>query len=148
MRVEEHEWALLAALRERFLGSRGGKTADYWEDARLCELYDATFAQRIAWKWRAVWNELALRDRLPRARRVLDWGCGSGIAAREFSAAVRAAGDDAPIHFHLWDRSAAARDLAATKLAEQDASAVTVRALPSPDADIDLLLVSHVLGEL
>ncbi|HTF87880.1 MAG TPA: small ribosomal subunit Rsm22 family protein [Planctomycetota bacterium] len=148
MQVLEHEWAQLAQLRERFLGGRGETSQDYWENARICELYDATFAQRIAWKWRAVWGELARRDRMPRAGRVLDWGCGGGIAAREFSAARLASGADDPLHVHLWDRSAAAREFAAGKLREADPKAKIELGLPAADAPIDLLLVSHVLGEL
>ncbi len=148
MQILEQEWTVLAQLRERFLSGRGESSRDYWESARMCELYDATFAQRIAWKWRAVWSELALRGRMPRAERVLDWGCGSGIAAREFSAIQRATGADRPVHFHLWDRSAAAREFAAAKLRDADPLAQIETRMPPADAEIDLLLASHVLSEL
>jgi len=148
MQIESHEWAVLAGLRERFLGGRAETAFDYWESSRVCELYDATFGQRIAWKWRAVWSELELRGRLPRARSVLDWGCGTGIAAREFSAAQQAGGEGSAVRYHLWDRSAAARELAAAKLRELDPRAQVEHGLPRPDAELDLLLASHVLGEL
>ena len=142
MQVSDAEWALLEKLRERFLSGQGATARDYWENTRLCELYDATFAQRIAWKWRAVLAELAQRGRLPVVSSVLDWGCGSAIAAREF-AAVGAAS-----HYYLWDRSQPAREFAAKKLRESAPQVKIECARPANDAALDLLLVSHVLGEL
>lgn len=159
MRIEEGEWPRLAALRERFL-AEGGRGADYWTDARLCELYDATFGRRIAWKWRAVLGELAARERLPRAQSVLDWGAGTGIAAREFVRATRARGPaergpvervPVPERVYLFDRSRIATEHGALELRAlaPDASTLHVEAGPSvPDEPVDLLLASHVLGEL
>jgi hypothetical protein len=149
MQVHEEEWQLLLALRERFLDPRGpgGRTGDYWTDERLCELYDATYGRRIAWKWRAVWGELRLRGRLPLARTVLDWGCGSGIAAREH-AAVAGPRDGPPRRYHLFDRSTAAAEFAAHGLRREQPGAQVETRLPAPDEPLDLLLASHVLGEL
>ncbi len=146
--ILEGEWSRLEQLRERFLAPFGSRTADYWSDERLCELYDATFAQRIAWKWSAVLAELARRGRLPRAESVLDWGCGTAIAAREYCAALGSAGAAMPQRIHLWDRSRAARAFAAKKLHEVAPQASIETELPGPSTTIDLLLVSHVLGEL
>lgn len=142
MQIADGEWEQLARLRERFIGSSESTQRDYWDDARLCELYDATFAQRIAWKWRAVLREIAQRGGLGEVSSVLDWGCGSGIAAREFAAQARAE------RYVLWDRSTAAREFAAKKLREIAGSARIEVARPAPDAAFDLLLVSHVLSEL
>jgi len=142
MQIEEQDWEQLARLRERFLGPSEGTQRDYWENARLCELYDASFAQRIAWKWRALLREIAQRGGLGEVSSVLDWGCGSGIAAREFAAQAQAA------HYVLWDRSAAAREFAAKKLREIAGAARVETARPAPEASFDLLLVSHVIGEL
>ncbi len=145
MEILESEWELLARLRERFLAPAGTPSRDYWESERLCELYDSSFGQRIAWKWRAVLGELVARGRLPRALCVLDWGCGSAIAAREFFAA---GGADASTRFYLWDRSKAAMIFAAGKLKESGPRANVAMGLPAADAPLDVLLVSHVLGEL
>ncbi len=148
MEILESEWELLARLRERFLAPAGTPSRDYWESERLCELYDSSFGQRIAWKWRAVLGELAARGRLPRAASVLDWGCGSAIASREFLAATRAAGADVSARFHLWDRSKAAMIFAADKLKQLEPRASVATGLPAAGEPLDVLLVSHVLGEL
>lgn len=148
MEILESEWELLTQLRERFLAPFGSPSRDYWSSARLCELYDASFGQRIAWKWRAALGELHLRGRLPRAASVLDWGCGSAIATREFLSATRADGADVAGRIHLWDRSEAAMTIAAAKLAEMSPLGEVVKGLPGEDEVLDLLLVSHVIGEL
>src|SRR5687767_12126966 len=75
------ELAALRRIRERFLHGTAGD-ADYWRVPADVALYDSTFAERIGWKWDAVLGELRLRGWRPRSRRVLDWGCGSGIAHR------------------------------------------------------------------
>ena len=73
--------ATLRRLREGFLGGSAG-ARDYWRSTEELALYDATFAQRIGWKWDAVLRELDARGWVPASRRVLDWGCGSGVAGR------------------------------------------------------------------
>jgi SAM-dependent methyltransferase len=140
--LDDADWTLLAQLRERFIAGHHAFDRDYWSSARLLELYDATFAQRIAWKWRAVFAEIQLRGGLGAVDSVLDWGCGTAIAAREFAAQASAA------KYVLWDRSAAAREFAAGKLREVCAGARVETVQPAADAPVDLLLVSHVLGEL
>jgi hypothetical protein len=70
----------LRVLRERFLNRTAG-AEDYWRTAEDLALYDATFADRIGWKWDAVLRELTLRGWAPRSRHVLDWGCGTGSPA-------------------------------------------------------------------
>lgn len=142
MQINDTEWQLLARLRERFLGGRGATLRDYWDSARTVELYDGTFGQRIAWKWRAVLAEITLRGGLGPVSSVVDWGCGSGIAAREFAAQASA------LRYSLWDRSSAAREFAAKKLREIAPQARVDFALPAAKEPLDLLLVSHVLGEL
>ena len=153
MHVEESEWARLRELRERFLAPQGAGP-DYWSDRRLCELYDGTFGRRIAWKWRAVWSELEARGRMPEARTILDWGCGSGIAAREHA---RAAGPRAgAARYFLFDRSRDAVAFAADALGREAPGTTVETRLPGPGETpgetpgeiVDLLLSSHVLGEL
>jgi ribosomal protein RSM22 (predicted rRNA methylase) len=105
-------------------------------------LYDSTFAERIGWKWDAVLGELQRRGWRPRSTRVLDWGCGSGVANRrvlaewpQFSSVV------------MHDRSPMARNYAAEKV-RQEFSAVPVSDGPVAATPETLLLVSHVINEL
>ena len=137
------ELATLAALRARFLdGSNAG--GGYWRSEEELALYDATFGERIGWKWDTVIAELRERGWRPRASHVLDWGCGSGIAGRRVLGA--------------WEgfRSLAVADvsLLAMRFAETKARAafphMQVRTIaPTSDAPADtLLLVSHVINEL
>src|SRR6266567_513207 len=75
------ELATLAALRTRFLdGSNAG--GGYWRSEQELALYDASFGERIGWKWDTVIAELRERRWQPRAKHVVDWGCGSGVAGR------------------------------------------------------------------
>jgi ribosomal protein RSM22 (predicted rRNA methylase) len=135
------ELATLRQLRERFLAGTAG-AGDYWQSPEHLELYDATFAERIGWKWDAVLAELRLREWRPRGTRVLDWGCGTGVAHRRVLAEWP---QFAALSLH--DRSPRARFFAAEKARAAfprlavtwDAPAVT------PDT---LLLVSHVINEL
>ena len=129
-------------LRALFLDEqRPGALADYWRDARDLEAYDAVLGARIGWKWDAVLAECRARG-WPRAGglTVLDHGCGSGIAARRFAAAFGARA----VLCH--DRSPAAMAFAVARLRAQG---VAARACPDlRDVVPDVLLVSHVLGEL
>lgn len=138
------ELDLLRVLREGFLTheERVGEGAPpYWGSAHELALYDGTFAQRIGWKWDAVLVELAARARLPAGASVLDWGCGSGIAARRFLAARGGAA-----RVFLWDHSYTARAYAAERVQAEFPLVEVVTELPEEAPDV--LLVSHVLGEL
>ncbi|MCA8949808.1 MAG: methyltransferase domain-containing protein [Planctomycetes bacterium] len=139
--------ARIARLRDRFLDdSRGSRRLpDYWRDEHDLLAYDRVLAARIGWKWDAALAECADRGlSVAAGATVLDFGCGTGIAARRFVA--RFGGDQREVLCH--DRSPLAMAFAARALAAA-APAVAVRAL----ADVrevapDVLLVSHVLGEL
>ncbi|MBL8727500.1 MAG: hypothetical protein JNM25_03645 [Planctomycetes bacterium] len=137
--------ARITRLRELFLDEdRGARAlADYWRNEADVAAYDAVLGARIGWKWNAALAEC--RDRgWPRAddQVVLDFGCGSGIAARRF------------VHWFgarevlCHDRSRVAATFAAQAVRAQFAG-TKARALPRVD-DVrpDVLLVSHVLGEL
>ena len=151
MELDDSDWARLAELRAGFLGAEDGEDAldDYWSSARDLALYDATFAQRIGWKWRAALGELARRDPSVRAPLVapalLDWGCGTGIAARTWVATL---GATSLARVDLWDRSGPARRFAAERL-RAEAPGLEVRELDAPPPAHDgVLIASHVLGEL
>jgi hypothetical protein len=58
---------------------------DYWDSVRTLELYDQTFAQRIGWKWDAVLDYLKRIRWNTNQGTTVDWGCGTGIAARLFA---------------------------------------------------------------
>ncbi len=140
------DWEALRRLRARFLEfgeRRGGSSGAYWKDERELASYDATFAERIGWKWDAVLAELAKRGWEPPRGRFVDWGCGTGVAARRVLGEYRAQCEE----LVLWDYSARARQYALGKVRELHPG-VTVRSGEPGEGRIALLLVSHVLNEL
>lgn len=132
--------AALRRLREGFIAGTAG-AADYWRSDEELALYDSTLGERIGWKWDAVLRELALRGWQPQCRRVLDWGCGSGVAGRRVLAAwpqVEA--------LSLHDRSPRALRFAAEK-ARAAFPRVEVLAGQRVTSE-SLVLLSHVISEL
>ena len=136
------ELAALAALRARFLdGTSGG--GGYWKSEAELALYDASFGERIGWKWDAVLAELHARGWRPAAKNVVDWGCGSGVAGRRVLAAW-----DGFASLTLTDVSPLAMRFAEAR-ARENFPALHVRSKSdaADAADGSLLLVSHVLNE-
>ena len=132
--------ATLRRLRERFLARTAGER-DYWKSADELALYDATFGERIGWKWDAVLAELAARKWQPRSRHVLDWGCGSGIAGRRVLAQWP----------HLESLALHDRSRLACRFAAERARAAhpQIKLREMRDIGPDTMLVlSHVLSEL
>ena len=80
-------------MRRRFLSEDPTGVRDYWDSPVTVAAYDRSFAQRIGWKWTAVMEELSARGwTLPQnISRIVDWGCGSGIASRIFLENIPAA---------------------------------------------------------
>jgi len=139
----KEELRVLRRLREGFIQGTAGES-DYWGEQEL-ELYDATFAKRIAWKWDAVLGELQLRGWVPQANRIVDLGCGTGIASRRVL-------EQWPEQFRsvtLMDRSPLARVFAAKRVREL-APRCEVKSAGSGEVDCSgaLVLVSHVITEL
>jgi hypothetical protein len=142
------DFALLERLRNRFLDSpaAGG---DYWDSSETLAAYDATFGERIGWKWDAVLAELRSRGWAPPAGSALfDWGCGSGIAGRR----VLSSFGSAPFsRLIVHDRSPLARRFAAAAAIAEHPGLVVE---PAPDwgdprpAGEFTLVISHVLNEL
>src|ERR1041385_8220959 len=95
------DWDALERMRSGFLASNAGAN-DYWRGERDLASYDATFAQRIGWKWDYVLAELQRRGWLPASGDLLDWGCGSGIAHRAF---LDFFGVNSISKLTVWDRS-------------------------------------------
>src|SRR6516225_6073185 len=107
------ELGILKELRARFLAGKAG-ARDYWQSPEHLQLYDAFFAERIGWKWDAVIDELSRRRWRPQMTRVLDWGCGTGVAHRRVMAAWPQFTELA-----LYDRSPRAKLFAAQRAQEQ-----------------------------
>lgn len=141
MEIDPLNWPALEQLRTLFLAGTAGQ-GDYWRDEQLLASYDATFAQRIGWKWDHVLEELAGRGWTPPTGEVLDWGCGSGIAGRalldQFGAAEVTA-------LRVSDRSPAAVRFAAWRAREKYPGLVVHTGEAAAPA---VLLLSHVLTEL
>jgi len=143
------DWPRLDQLRERFLD---GIAADgpYWESRGDLASYDLTYGERIGWKWDQVLRELRMRAWQPaaRTRAVLDWGCGSGIAARRVIAFFGAERFDS---LAVWDHSPLALEFAADAARRSFPSLRIAEAAPGSlagSSPIGLLIVSHVLNEL
>ena len=148
MTWSELDWSALDRLRAGFL-SGSAAAGPYWQSASDLASYDFTYGERIGWKWDAVLAELRLRAWQPRARHVIDWGCGSGVAGRRVLAAY--GGADAFAQLHVWDHSPLAVDFAAAAARRQfpglSVDAAPAELLQGTDP-IGLLLISHVLNEL
>ncbi|MEO6875365.1 MAG: small ribosomal subunit Rsm22 family protein [Opitutaceae bacterium] len=147
MTWEELDWAALDRLRAGFLEG-AATTGPYWKSASDLASYDFTYGERIGWKWDHVLRELKLRGWAPTSRTVLDWGCGSGIAARRV---VSFFGADRFDSLAVWDHSPVACDFAAeaaTKAFPALNVAQATAGLLASSEPIGLLLISHVLNEL
>lgn len=137
-RPSSDEQERIARLRELFLDeTRGDRSLrDYWRDDADLSAYDRVLAARIGWKWDAALAECEERGFARAAgETVLDFGCGTGIAARRF--ARRFGAGEILCH----DRSPAAMAFAARTAGGRPLADVSA-------ASPDVLLVSHVLGEL
>lgn len=147
MTWETLDWTALDRLRDAFLTGTAAR-GPYWQNESDLATYDLTFAKRIGWKWDALLRELQHRNWTPRGRLLVDYGCGSGIAARRVLSAFAPDTFDA---FQLWDHSPAARAFALQR-AHQTHPHLPAQACdtpPHPDAlPAFTLVVSHVLNEL
>jgi hypothetical protein len=141
MNWSDIDWAALHRLRRTFLESSAG-AGDYWQTESDLASYDATFAQRIGWKWDYVLAELQRRGWSPPNGDLLDWGCGSGIASRAF---LDQFGVETVTTLNLWDRSLHAASFAAKRAREKYPDLATKTGLTEAPT---VLLISHVLTEL
>jgi SAM-dependent methyltransferase len=139
--MDNSSWKRIQKLRQSYLDAKGF-LPDYWQDDELLLAYDETLAQRIRWKWRAVIDVLPLPvEAFPKT--LVDWGCGTGGASREFLSMH-------PAHFErliLLDRSSRAVSFAARKVKSEHAKIVVDTKLSDVDEGFTLL-ISHVLSEL
>ena len=135
------DWSALERLRAAFLAGSAGLN-DYWQSEQDLASYDATFAQRIGWKWDSVLLELQWRGWQPPAGDWLDWGCGSGIASR---ALLDLFGGPPGTKLWVHDRSALATGFALQRAQAKYAGLEAGSGIPQEPA---LTLLSHVLTEL
>ncbi|QDV05711.1 Mitochondrial small ribosomal subunit Rsm22 [Planctomycetes bacterium Poly30] len=137
----------LRDLRATLLGmedrSEGEAAPRYWQDRRDIELYDQIFAARIGWKWDAVLDEIEDRHGLPAPKTVVDWGTGTGIAARKVLG--RMPGIES---ITLFDRDHAVLAFARRSVAEAFPAVQVIAVTEPPEDAADLALASHVLDEL
>jgi len=142
------DWNALDRLRAGFLSGSAAE-GPYWQSPSDLASYDFTYGTRIGWKWDAVLAELHLRKWRPIARTLLDWGCGSGVAARRVLSAF--GGSEHFTQLHVWDHSGLAVDFAVSA-AQAEFPKLNVAPASSEmlqgDVPIGLLVISHVLNEL
>jgi SAM-dependent methyltransferase len=147
MTWEELDWAALDRLRGGFLEGAGA-AGPYWKSASDLASYDFTYGARIGWKWDHVLRELKLRGWKPSSRTVLDWGCGSGVAARRVISFFGAENFDSLL---VWDHSPIATDFAAEAAGRAFPKLDVAQATPgllASSEPVGLLVISHVLNEL
>jgi len=147
MNFEELDWAVLDRLRRTFIGESFGR-APYWQGPRDLSQYDATFGERIGWKWDAVVDELRRRSWRPPAGTdtLVDWGCGSGVAGRRVADAFP--GFSRAI---VSDHSPAAMAYAADRLRASHPGLAAEAVSPANLASLTgrfVLVASHVWNEL
>ena len=53
------DWTALDRLRAAFLSDASARATPYWQTHDTLAAYDATYAERIGWKWDALLRELA-----------------------------------------------------------------------------------------
>ena len=148
MNLESIDWESLERMRAAFLGGTAG-AQDYWRNESDLAAYDATFAQRIGWKWDYVLEELKARGWSPPAGDVLDWGSGSGVAGRAY---LDHFGVKDVSALRVLDRSTLATAFAARRAREKFSGLKVVEEMQRADSEIGVppavLLISHVLTEM
>jgi Mitochondrial small ribosomal subunit Rsm22 len=140
MNLAPADWANLQRLRDKFLEPEP-QIDDYWDSVRTLELYDQTFGLRIGWKWDAVLEYLERIRWNPGQGTIIDWGCGTGIAARLFAQRYPNLNE-----VRFVDRSTVAAKFAQTRFQTDHPTIPSGIGLPSSEGFC--LLVSHVLNEL
>lgn len=138
MKLTNDDWQKLRALRDRFLHDA---SENYWSSSKDLELYDLVFAARIGWKWNAVLQSLTQMGWKPQSDKIIDWGCGTGIASRQVASWSNIQ------QVTLVDQSPLALDFAKQQLSQHQIES-NIQSFESPFATSSLLLLSHVLGEL
>lgn len=141
------DWNTLERLRTRFIEQKSGAGV-YWKDENDLTNYHSFFAARIGWKWDNALEEAGKRGFHPHGKRILDWGCGSGIATLRALAAWE---ENAIEEVLLWDHSMLACRFAQKTIQEAYPNlTVTIASGTSSWDSLEetIVLVSHTLNEL
>ena len=136
MNLETLDWESLERMRAAFLGGTAG-AQDYWRSESDLAAYDATFAQRIGWKWDYVLEDLKARGWSPPSGDVLDWGCGSGVAGRAYLDHFGVKDVNA---LRVLDRSTLATAFAARRAREKFPGLKVVEEMPREDSEFGVPL--------
>ena len=137
MKLTKDDWQRLRDLRGRFLENA---SENYWRTQRDLELYDLIYGARIGWKWNAVLQNLTDAGWHSDAKQILDWGCGTGIAAQTVTAWSGIQ------QVALIDQSPLAIAFAQKKLREEKREIISD--FSQQKETPTLLLISHVVSEL
>jgi len=143
----DFNWEGLRKLRNRFLESGDTDAGVYWSSKEALADYHATFAQRIGWKWASALDQAAAAGFSPSSRRLVDWGCGTGIASLRL---LQRYGSQRFDELVLWDHSTLACSFAAEAI-RKEFPGMPIRIAPPEETDCyrdALVLVSHALNEL
>jgi hypothetical protein len=141
---ENVNWQRLHELRQIFIGETRSE-GDYWLEPNTLESYDATFAQRIGWKWDYVMGDVLRSGWVPDwSIPVCDWACGTGIAIRAYLESTRP-GLTHQARVSVFDRSMAAMQFAATHSVMKEYPVSISTGEPGGKA---FYLISHVLTEM
>ncbi|MBT3483262.1 MAG: hypothetical protein HN457_17720 [Opitutales bacterium] len=146
MNIDTVDWNTLERLRSEFLAAKGN-TGVYWKSPSDLAHYQRFFAARIGWKWDAALLQARQAGWQLQSRRLLDWGCGSGIATLRF---LDTFGTDCLDEVVLWDHSTLACEFARNAILERHPQIAVSIANPSSLDSLDdtICLISHVLNEL
>lgn len=138
MKLTNDDWGRLRKLRDQFLHDA---SENYWSTQRDLELYDLVFAARIGWKWNAILHTLTRIGWKPQSDKIIDWGCGTGVASREVAtwSGIK--------QITLMDQSPLALNFTQQQWCNSNIT-THLQPIGSTFAPKSLLLLSHVLGEL
>lgn len=140
------DWETLNRLRNEFLNA-DGNTGLYWRSPADLAQYHLYFAARIGWKWDAAIGQAIQVGWRLESPKILDWGCGTGIATLRI---LEACDPEMVEEVILWDHSTAATSFAqeTIRATYPDLKVTIASNLPSIKWDDTLCLASHVLNEL
>ncbi len=146
MSEEKIDWDRLARLRKRFLEIEEDPGV-YWDSAEDLAQYHRFFGQRIGWKWKDAIRQAKQAGWRLRSTRVVDWGCGTGIASLTLLEEIESRGIESVT---LWDHSRLAASFAKDALKTRFPNLTVKIAEESELKELgdSIVLVSHTLNEL
>lgn len=146
MSAEKIDWDRLARLRKRFLEIEEDPGV-YLDSAEDLAQYHRFLGQRIGWKWRDALRQAKQAGWHLRSNRVVDWGCGTGIASLTLLEKIESQGIESVT---LWDHSRLATSFAKDAFKTRFPSLTVKIAQESELKELgdSIILVSHTLNEL